>query len=87
VNAGLIAARKRRSATERLGSSNARRTAFVPSRRPARRSFKYSRAPVRKPGIDRALERDHAFRDAPGGGDHDRHHRARVEEDDLDVAH
>jgi hypothetical protein len=42
--------------------------------------------PVRKALVDGGVERDDTFRDASGGSDHDDHHRARIEQQDLDVA-
>jgi hypothetical protein len=37
--------------------------------------------------VDLVLERDHAFRDASGRGDDDRHHGAGIEQQDFDVLH
>ena len=43
--------------------------------------------PLREPGVDGVVERHDPFGDAAGRGDDDRHDRARVEQQDLDMPH
>ena len=43
--------------------------------------------PLREAGVDGVIERHDPFGDAAGRGDDDGHHRARVEQQDLDVPH
>ena len=44
-------------------------------------------APLRQAAVDLVLERNHAFRDASGRRDHDRHNGAGIEQQDFDVLH
>jgi hypothetical protein len=41
--------------------------------------------PVRKTGVDRPLELEHAFADRAGRGDHDNHHHPLLQEQHLDM--